>query len=64
VLARLVEEGAERGMLGSLKGAAGDWEKVVKAYEYHREWRASQGGGLHGCSGLAASLPCTECSGL
>lgn len=41
MLARLAE-GAERGFLGSLKGAAGGWEKVVKAYEYNREWRESQ----------------------
>ena len=36
VLARL-SEGAEKGFLGGLKGAAGDWDKLVKAYEYNRE---------------------------
>jgi hypothetical protein len=28
-----MKETAERGMLGSLKGDAGKWEKIVKAYE-------------------------------
>ena len=37
MLAKLAE-GAERGFLGSLKGAAGEWEKVVKAYEYNRAY--------------------------
>lgn len=36
VLAKLSET-AEKGLLGGLKGAAGSWEKVVKAYEYNRE---------------------------
>ncbi|KAL4459017.1 hypothetical protein ABPG75_013882 [Micractinium tetrahymenae] len=34
VLGKLSET-AEKGFLGSFKGAAGDWEKVVKAYEYN-----------------------------
>lgn len=40
VLGKLSET-AEKGFLGSFKGAAGEWEKVVKAYEYNRELRAS-----------------------
>lgn len=36
VLGKLSET-AEKGFLGSFKGAAGEWEKVVKAYEYNRE---------------------------
>ncbi|KAI7844631.1 hypothetical protein COHA_001721 [Chlorella ohadii] len=34
VLAKLSET-AEKGLLGGLKGTAGSWEKVVKAYEYN-----------------------------
>ncbi|KAL4859070.1 CDK5RAP3-like protein [Chlorella vulgaris] len=34
VLAKL-EETAEKSLLGSLKGAAGDWHKIVRAYEYN-----------------------------
>ncbi|PRW59500.1 CDK5RAP3 isoform A [Chlorella sorokiniana] len=34
VLAKLSET-AEKGLLGGLKGAAGSWDKVVKAYEYN-----------------------------
>lgn len=37
VLAKLSET-AEKGLLGGLKGSAGSWDKVVKAYEYNREW--------------------------
>ena len=33
----VLSEGAEKGFLGGLKGAAGEWERVVKAYEYNRE---------------------------
>lgn len=36
VLAKLSET-AEKSLLGGLKGAAGSWDKVVKAYEYNRE---------------------------
>ena len=36
VLAKLTET-AEKGFLGGLKGAAGSWDKVVRAYEYNRE---------------------------
>lgn len=36
VLAKLSET-AEKSLLGSLKGAAGEWDKVVRAYEYNRE---------------------------
>lgn len=43
VLAKL-EETAEKSLLGSLKGAAGDWHKIVRAYEYNRECRG-QGAG-------------------
>ena len=38
VLDKLIaSEGAEKSFLGSYKGAAGSWEKVVRAYEYNRE---------------------------
>lgn len=36
MLAKLGET-AEKGLLGGYKGAAGDWDKVVRAYEYNRE---------------------------
>ena len=36
MLAKLTET-AEKGFLGGLKGAAGSWDKVVRAYEYNRE---------------------------
>lgn len=32
ILAKLTET-AERGLLGSLKGEAGTWERLIKAYE-------------------------------
>lgn len=32
ILGKLTET-AERGLLGSLKGSAGTWERTVKAYE-------------------------------
>ncbi|GAB4823290.1 hypothetical protein N2152v2_010336 [Parachlorella kessleri] len=36
VLDKLVaSEGAERSFLGSFKGAAGTWDKIVRAYEYN-----------------------------
>ncbi len=58
VLGKLSET-AEKGFLGSFKGAAGEWEKVVKAYEYNRELRASCfPWELHPCwSGLCAAFP-------
>jgi hypothetical protein len=37
VLAKLMSEGAEKGFLGSYKGAAGAWDKIVRAYEYNCE---------------------------
>lgn len=36
VLAKLSET-AEKGFLGSYKGAAGEWDKIVRAYEYNCE---------------------------
>ena len=38
ILARLSET-AERGLLGSLKGLAGTWERIVRAYESNCEPR-------------------------
>lgn len=66
VLAKLSET-AEKGLLGGLKGAAGSWDKVVKAYEYNREPLAHQlislcslrklAGWFSACSGPALPSP-------
>jgi len=47
VLAKLTET-AEKSFLGSFKGAAGSWDKVVKAYEYNREWVGEEANGWVG----------------
>ena len=52
VLGQLAE-GAEKGFLGGLKGAAGEWEKLVKAYEYNRKCAA-----VHCCPCLGCFVAC------
>ena len=58
MLSKLTET-AEKGFLGGLKGAAGSWDKVVRAYEYNRECfeRGGLGKGLLARGGAARGGP-------
>jgi hypothetical protein len=57
VLARLGET-AEKGLLGSYKGAAGEWEKLVKAYKHSRERVPLLAGQKGWRAGRRAFRPC------